>query len=158
MGKAPRTMSEIGDLALEVRRRWMAQGILGREISAAEVEALETRVGPLPSAFKSLLSLAGAQADDDEEGVLFWPPEEVCPAREVLSKEGYRLLGADDAIVIADYMQESWWYALWTRGEKRGQVFLVRGEWQEEPLDPIGDLAGFLVAYLFEPSRLYPPG
>lgn len=148
---------ELDDLALEVRRRWLARGILGRDISRVEVGELEARVGPLPSAFKSLLLIAGTQVDDDDEGVLFWPPEEVCPAREVLSKEGYRLVGAEDAIVIADYMEQSWWYALWIRGRERGNVFLVRGEWQEAPLDSIGNVAGFLRAYLFEPGRLYPP-
>lgn len=150
-------MVKTSDLALAVRERWLSEGVFDKDVTNSDVSELERRVGALPTAYKEFLLIAGTQADNDEEGFLFWPPQEVRPVREVVSEQGYDFAGDEEAIVIADYLQESWWYGLWTAESKRGEGFIVLGYQREKPMSSIGGLEQLLAAYLSGSSELYPP-
>ena len=149
-------MSNVAEYALEIRRRWIKAGLLGDEILNADIDRLEKRIGKLPSSYKSFLSTAGVQTDSDAEGYLFWPPVDVRSLREVSEALGYYASGKEAAVVIADYLQESWWYCLWIAGPNVGTVFLA-GLKESGATSAVGDMATFLEAYLCYSPSMYPP-
>ena len=61
-------------------------------------------------------------------------------------------------MIIADYLQESWWYAIWVAGPFSGHVSLVLGrDGDGNPEPPLGTFVDFLLAYLNDDASLYPP-
>jgi hypothetical protein len=147
--------SRLEHAAHAVRRYWIDGGVAGAAISAQEIAAAEARLGALPEAYRRFLAIAGSQRLDDDNFMRFWPPAELRSASDVLVGAG--CLAVPDAIVIADHMQESWWYVLFTGGPRAGLVALVLGGDPRDPQEPIGDLATFLEQYMADATALYPP-
>lgn len=106
------------------------------------------------SLFECFLHIAGVPSDDDKDGFLFWGPSLIRPVEDVMRDAQYDWKCAHRSVIIADYLQECWWYALWLDGPWAGRVSLVLG-CADEPAPVFGSLADFLRAYLDGDDRLY---
>ena len=152
-------MTDIAEVARSVRRRWLSQGLRVVPIEFEDLQALR-RSSPsgLPEAYEAFLRIAGLPQDEDSEGFRFWPPRQVRMTSDVLAEAGYACAQGDRSAVIADYLQESWWYCMWLEGPLRGHVSVVLGDARgRDPQPPLGTLADFLLAYLNDGAGLYPP-
>ena len=149
-------MGEVSDKVNSVRKRWNRAGVLGREIEMSEITSLERRIGSIPPSYKEFLLEVGRQDDDDEDGFFFWAPEAVSPVNVLFTENDIETCPVlEEAVVIADYLQESWYYVLWTQGPRTGQVGLATGK-DDEKRKPIGNLLAFLESYLVDSKALYP--
>jgi hypothetical protein len=146
----------IAAAARRVRAYWDQLGVSGGLYSPAEIEEAEVRLGRLPDEFKTFLATAGEQTSEDENGMLFWPPDRLRTAHEVLTEAGHPVDVSTQAIVIADHMQESWWYVLWIGGPRTGRVSLVLGGDPNDFKSQIAALDEFLNEYVADGSRLCP--
>lgn len=153
------TTAGIEHLAAQVRDRWTSQEITVSDVRPQAILELVRRFGPLPEPYTEFLRTAGVASNDDSEGFLFWGPEEVRSTAAALNDAGYPGVDlAASSIIFADYMQESWWYALWVDGPHLGCVSLVLGQGASEPPDlqpPVGTFLEFLAWYLADDERLY---
>lgn len=137
----------IGQSATEIRKLWENESVHGPEVLSSDIALLEQRVGGLCDAYKEFLLAAGTQLDNTDDGFLFWRIDDVRFANNVRSEYGlptHEFL--DGAIVVADYLQESWWYVLWTTGPNTSLVSLVTGT-KDETRKPIGNFCEFLKCY-----------
>ncbi len=145
------TMSEVIE---RVRRYWLAQGLTVNTVDPKSI-ALELH-GEMPAAYAELLRTVGVPNDEDVHGFRFWHPHEFRSARQVLTGADCPSDVPETWVIIADYLQESWWYAMDFAGADKGRVFLVLGS-AADPTAPIGDVSRFLQAYLDDDEILYPP-
>ena len=151
-------MAEVAAIAEQVREHWLAQGL---RVSSIETEALaevkRSRPEGIPEEYETFLRIAGLPHDEDRNGFRFWLLREVRATADVLGDAGYASDTAAPSVIIADYLQESWWYALWMAGPFMGHVSLVLGhESGKDPQPPLGTFMDFLLAYLSDDGRLYP--
>ena len=151
-------MAEVAEIAKQVREHWQAQGF---RVSSVEMEALaelkRSRTEGIPEEYETFLRIAGLPRDEDSNGFRFWLPREVRATMDVLGDAGYASDAVEPSVIIADYLQESWWYALWVAGPFMGHVSLVLGhEDGKDPQPPLGTFMDFLLAYLSDDARLYP--
>jgi hypothetical protein len=152
-------MAEVEVVAKEVRQRWLSQGLRPSSVKPEELVAL-SRLAPegVPKEYEAFLRIAGLPDDEDAAGFRFWRPTEVRVTSDVLHAAGYAIDAIERSVIIADYLQESWWYGLWLSGRFAGQVSLVLGQADgKDPQPPLGSFAEFLLAYLGDDVRLYPP-
>ncbi len=152
-------MDELAAVAERVRRHWLSQGLRVLPITPYELERLRSsRSARIPEEYEDFLRVAGLPDDEDREGFRFWSPIEVRATNDVLHNAGYASTAAEPSVIIADYLQESWWFALWVDGPFRGHVSLVLGSGDgRDPQPPLGTFVDFLLAYLGDDERLYPP-
>jgi len=152
-------MAEVAVLAKEVRQHWLSQGLRVSSVKPEELaELTRSRLAGIPEEYEAFLRVAGLPDDEDGAGFRFWLPREVRATSHVLGESGYGSEGAEPSVIIADYLQESWWYGLWLAGPFAGQVSLVLGnEAGKDPQPPLGTFVDFLLAYLNDDVRLYPP-
>jgi len=150
-------MTGVATLAIRVREHWLSHGLGVSPVPSAELTELKRRRPEgIPEAYEEFLLIAGLPAGDDEQGFRFWLPREVAATRDVLEASGYRSNATESSLIIADYLQESWWYALWLAGPFRGSVSLVLGvENGTDPQPPLGTFNEFLFAYLNDDAILY---
>ncbi len=145
----------INETLKRIKERWKQSAVLGRQDQSIAIAKLEQRVGQLPPPYKEFLTVAGEQTDDDTEGFLFWKAEDVIMAKEFFSQNSIGFNSVfEGAIIIADYLQESWYYVLWVGGNRIGHVGLVSGVGDAER-KTIGDFSEFLECYLLDSSALY---
>lgn len=152
-------MAGVEAAAKGVRRRWLLQGIRVSSVEPDELVSM-TRLAPhgVPTEYETFLRVAGVPDDEDAAGFRFWRPTEVRATGDVLRAAGYVIDAADRSVIIADYFQESWWYCLWLSGTLAGCMSLVLGESNgHDPQPPLGTFEEFLIAYLDDDVRLYPP-
>jgi hypothetical protein len=171
--------AELIAVAMEVRQHWLSQGLPLFPVSATQLEDLHRSfLEGLPEEYETFLRVAGLH-QDGQEMVRFWKPHEIRRSSDVVreadehnarvsrNKEQpprnphhervFRTL--DQSLVIADYMQESWWYALWISGPSRGLVSYVGGYTDgRDPAPVLGTLVEFLQAFMKDDERLGPPG
>jgi hypothetical protein len=111
----------------------------------------------IPEEYEAFLRIAGLPDDEDGAGFRFWLPHEVRATSDVLREAVGSACHAEHSVIIADYLHESWWYALWLTGPLRGQVSLVLGAADgKDPRPPLGALVDFLLAYMNDDEHLYP--
>jgi hypothetical protein len=152
-------MAEVATIAARVREHWLSHGLLVSPVKSDEIAVLK-RMRPegIPEAYEAFLRIAGLPDGEDPEGFRFWLPREVRTTRDVLGEAGYDSNASEPSVIIADYLQESWWYALWLTGPFTGSVSLVLGHKDgNDPQPPLGTFADFLLAYLRDDARLYAP-
>ncbi len=144
---------------MQVRQHWLDQGLRVLPVAMDEaVEAWRSLPGMPPEEYEVFLRTAGLPADEDAQGFRFWLPRELRSTADVLRSAGYESDATEASVIFADYLQESWWYALWMSGPWRGGVSLVLGTRSgKDPQLPLGSLEEFLEAYLKDDERLYPP-
>lgn len=150
-------MAEVATVAARVREHWLSHGLLVSPVSSDELAALK-RMGPegIPEAYEVFLRVAGVPNGEDREGFRFWLPREIRATHDVLGEAGYDSNVSELSVIIVDYLQESWWYALWLTGPFTGSVSLVLGhEDGNDPQAPLGTFVDFLLAYLGDDARLY---
>jgi hypothetical protein len=152
-------MAEVAAVAEKVRQHWLSQGLRVSPVKPEELEALRrSRPDRIPEDYEAFLRIAGLPEDEDGEGFRFWLPNEVRATHDVLGEARYASDAVEPSVIIADYLQESWWYALWLAGPFRGHVSLVLGHADgRDPQPPLGTFVDFLLAYLNDEARLYPP-
>lgn len=152
-------MADVNTLAMSVRERWLSQGLRVASVDLDDLVELRTRApSGIPGEYETFLRVAGLPAEDDQAGFRFWAPRDVRPTRDVLAEAGYATGDGERSVIIADYFQESWWYALWLTGPFAGRVSLVLGDRVgRDPQPPLGTFAEFLLAYLHDDPSLYPP-
>ena len=122
-----RKRPEIDLVSRKMAQHWRSQGLHGGSIPNIEIRILEKEFGRLPPAYKRFLKVAGSQIDGDENGYWLWPPADILHnSRRFLDDMGSSNL-AEDCIIIGDYLQYCWFYALWITGPESGQVFCVDG-------------------------------
>jgi hypothetical protein len=163
-GEDSGAMAQIEIVAQAIRKRWLSQGLWVRALKPHELEVLR-QLSPdgVPADYEAFLRVAGVLESEDRVGIRFWLPKEVRATREVLADAGLASNSAWPSVIIADYMEESWWYALWIGGPFRGQVSLALGDSLlgdaevKDPQAPLGTLVDFLLAYMSDDARLYPP-
>lgn len=107
----------VAELALAIRR---VEGVApNRGATLDEVIATETRLGsPLPSELKQLVKVMDGcegETPPNQSWTTLWPLRRWRAVGESGSTGDYA-----QAIVFADYCQESWWYAFESSSE--GQV------------------------------------
>jgi hypothetical protein len=151
-------MEQIAIAAQEVRQHWLAQRLRIEAVSAEDLNKLRLLcLDGRWAEYETFLRVAGLAVDDDRQGIRFWSPHEVRRYGDVLSTDDASRANAQVAVIIADYLQEAWWYCLWLTGPVAGQVSLVLGDKTgNDPRPPIGSLAEFLRAYTNEAPSLYP--
>jgi hypothetical protein len=152
-------MAEVAAVAKEVRQHWLSQGLRVSSVEPEELAELR-RLRPegIPEEYEAFLRIAGLPDDEDGAGFRFWLPKEVRATSDVLSEAGHGSDATEPSVIIADYLQESWWYGLWLAGPFTGRVSLVLGhEDGRDPQPPLGTFVDFLLAYLNDDVRLYPP-
>ena len=151
-------MAGVAEVAEKVRQHWLSQGLRISQVKPEELAELRRSLpGGTPEEYEAFLRLAGLPSDEDTEGFRFWLPSEVRATRDVLGEAGYRSDATEPSVIIADYLQQSWWYGLWLAGPFRGSVSLVLGsERGRDPQRPLGTFVDFLLAYLNDNARLYP--
>lgn len=153
-------MAEVKSLAEQVRQHWLSQGLRTSPLTPEDLTKLrQSHPDGIPEAYETFLRFAGLPSDEDSEGFRFWSPREVRATRDVLGEAGYKIEAEEAAasVIIADYLQESWWYALWLAGPYRGCVSLVLGRANgQDPQPPLGTFLEFLLAYLHDDGRMYP--
>lgn len=154
----PRSMAEMSTVSKNVRQHWLAQGLRISAVPADQLDEFRQRFPRgIPQDYTTFLSIAGLPDDEDAEGFRFWPLREVRSTRVVLQDAGYGSDVSACSVIIADYLQESWWYCLWLDGPAVGQVSAVWGTRDgNDPQPPLGTLASFLRLYLDDDERLYP--
>jgi hypothetical protein len=157
MERIPPAMGEVVALANEVRQHWLSQGLLVSPVELDELSALQrSQPEGIPEEYLAFFRIAGLPANDDQDGFRFWLPKEVRVTRDVLGEAGYGTDGKDASVIIADYLQESFWYALWLTGPFAGCVSLALGSKDgKDPQPPLGTFVEFLLAYLGDDERLY---
>lgn len=144
------TKSMIVDLARKVRGRWL--------LSDLKVTDLEVPEGcPLLGCgdeYLLFLLHAGVLDDNDDQYFRFWKLAEIRTTSEALGEVDEPGSLAVDSLIIADHLQESWWYGLGVAGRLKGRVFLVPGSIVDPP--PVSwTLVEFLEAYLSDDESLY---
>lgn len=152
-------MAEVAAVAEKVRQHWLSQGLRVSPVKPDDLAELR-RLRPegMPEEYEAFLRIAGLPDAEDGEGFRFWLPSELRATSDVLGEAGYGSDAAELSVIVADYLQESWWYGLWVTGPFRGQVSLVLGdEGGRDPQPPLGTFVDFLLAYLKDDARLYPP-
>lgn len=152
-------MAEVTDLATRLRLHWRSQGLRILQQHPSDVAIAESVVGcRLPEDYVSFLCEVGLPECDDSEGFRFWRPNELRHVQSVLRDAGYASDAIHPAIVFADCMQESWWFALWLSGPNLGLVSLALGTSSgQDPQPPMGTFQNFLQSYLNDEAILYPP-
>jgi len=146
---------------LEVRAHWLSHKIQISEASIQDLDAFSRWSLESPAiAYADLFRVAGIPSDCDREGFRFWRPDEIRLTGEVLQNDAGCTGNLDtNSVIVADYLQECWWYCLWISGQYAGSVSIVLGD---EKLDmiraPRWTLEGFLRAYLDDDPTLYPLG
>jgi hypothetical protein len=152
-------MAEIAIVANEVRRHWLSQGLQVSPVTQEEFAVLrQLQPEGRWEEYEAFLRVAGLPHAEDREGVRFWLPREVRPSIDVLADARCRYSAVYPSVIFADYLQESYWYGLWLDGPCAGSVSLVLGIVDgEAPLPPVGSFVDFLLAYLTNDSRMYPP-
>lgn len=155
------TMAGLKEIALEVRARWVSQKL---QVSEATPQGLDLfsrweLESPAP-AYADFFRVAGVPNDCDREGFRFWGPDELRLTGEVLRRDPRRTGNFDtNSLIIADYLQECWWYCLWISGRYAGRVSIVLGDEHAGTIRaPRWSLEGFLRAYLADDPSLYPHG
>ena len=150
-------MAGVTDSAERVRRHWARQGLGVKPLSVEDLRRLAA-LSPegMPHEYEKFLRSVGLPTHQDSAGFRFWWPHEIRPTDQVLADAGCPASAPSPSVIVADYLQECWWFALWLAGPYRGQVSLVSGR-DDGPLPPIGSVGDFLEAYLADDSRLYPP-
>ncbi len=148
-------MAKIIELAKKVSEYWLSHGVDTQGVTSEEIEKTEKRVGSLPESYKDFIFRSGIPKTEDSNGIYFWSLGDLVRADHLLSKAGYEISLKDELVVIADYMQESWWYGLWLTGEDYGRVSLILGGDINDPQEPIGDFQHFLQCYLNDSAEIY---
>ena len=145
-------MGPVVDRWSNVHAYWAMCGMsLTKYTPAQVIEKSRT----LPPDYADLLR-SGIALDEDPNGFRFWSLDEIAPTEEVLRRAGYDVY-YNDTIIVADYMQESWWYCLWHRGPFSGHVSLVVGTSEgNDPQPPLGSITQFLSLYVIDSAELYP--
>lgn len=140
-------MAEVAAVAKAVRQHWLSQGLRVSFVDPNELVALKrSRSEGIPEEYEAFLRIAGLPDDEDRVGFRFWSPKEVCATSEVLRQTGYLHVATESSLVIADYLQESWWYGLWSTGRFTGHVSLVLGQTRGvDPQPPLGSFVDFLL-------------
>jgi hypothetical protein len=113
----------------------------------------------LPQWFFDFHSLVGVMADGDREGFYFWKPRDCVFPEDYLTRRcGERCSFSipNSCVVFADYLQESWWYGLWTSGPWTDLVSPIWGADGDNVSTPIGTFAEFIELYLSDSPTLYP--
>ena len=147
--------TRLEELTSAVRQRWLSDRLGIVNVSPAEIEAVEQRIGgPLPSEHRFVLENAGVPAAQDGLGFRFWHPSEFKLGASSRKTEGGRI-GNGTAYIFADYLDESWWFAISFAGPSRGMVFRELGDETSAPEPPIGDICTFLSAYIEDNVALY---
>jgi hypothetical protein len=145
--------------AHQIRQRWLSQGVPTSQVTPDDLAAIRTAFrAEIPADYESFLEIAGSQDGHDKDQYRFWHPREIRPTSDVLRDAGYPSNATELSIVIADYMQESWWFSLWLTGPWAGQVSLALGLCDgSDPQPPIASFDDFLELYMRDDGRLYPP-
>lgn len=150
-------MAEVELVATQVREHWLSHGLLVVPVKSEDLAALRQWRPGIPGDYEAFLRIAGLPSSDDPDGFRFWLPQEVRPTRDVLQDAGYESDESESSVIIADYLQESWWYGLWLTGPFTGCVSLVLGHGRgKDPQPPLGTFMDFLLAYMQDDARLYP--
>lgn len=151
-------MAELEDALEQVRQHWRSQGLRSSCVDETDLAELrQRRTAGLAAEYETFLRSVGVPDSEDRESFRFWPPAEVRETRDVLADAGYRCVSDERSVIIADYLQESWWYALWLDGPFKGSVSLVLGRDDGmDPQPPLGPFVDFLFAYVRDDQRLYP--
>ena len=143
---------DLDKLIPSIQRHWLDQGLTIVNVSSAEIEAAERRLGsPIPMPHRLLLTKAGIAETQDNLGYRFWHPSEFKPAK---------IFGGGDAegqyarYVFADYLDESWWFAISQARTTPGVVFRELGD-EMFTSEALGDLSTFVAAYVADDLRLY---
>lgn len=148
----------IARAAGKVRQHWEAQGLRVCATSESDIVALRRRLrAEIPLEYEIFVRLVGLPDQDDSNGFRMWALHEIRPTRDVLRDAGYEYNAADTSVVIADYLQQSWWYVLWLDGPRQGCVSLALGTKDgSDPQPPFGTFLDFLDAYTEDNENLYP--
>lgn len=149
--------TQLAALAEEMRRHWSGAGLSLAAIDEDEILATERRLGTaLPTEYRSFLKLAGIPSDQDTLGFHFWQPNAFQLTTEVVPSSEQDLGQGRTSVVFADYLDESWWYVIWTAGDHSGMISRALGtEHGPDPEDPLGTLETFCRAYLSDDKVLY---
>ncbi|NTX07346.1 hypothetical protein [Myxococcus sp. CA040A] len=145
-----RAMAAITNIATQVRQHWLERHLNVQPVAMKDVaDAWRSLPGVLPEEYEAFLRIAGLPTDDDSRGFRFWLPEELRATADVLRDAGYGCNATEASVIFADYLQQSWWYALWVSGPWKGYVSLVLGLYSgNDPQFPLGSLEDFLLAYI----------
>jgi|GEM_PF-6830409 len=143
-------MAEITDIATQVRQHWLKRYMDVQPVVMKElVDAWRSLPGGLPEEYEAFLRTAGLPTDADIRGFRFWLPEELRSTADVLRDAGYGCNATEASVIFADYLHQSWWYALWVSGPWKGYVSLVLGTRNgDDPRFPLGTLEEFLLGYI----------
>ncbi|WP_338863651.1 hypothetical protein [Myxococcus stipitatus] len=143
-------MATIIEVAKQVRQYWLDAGLEVHPVAMDEVfEAWRALPGALPKEYEEFLRVAGLPTDEDALGFRFWLPNELRATVDVLRAAGADSHATEASVIIVDYFQESWWYALWVSGPWAGFVSIVLGTRNgSDPQFPLGTLEEFLLAYI----------
>jgi hypothetical protein len=139
-----------------LRAHWESQGLVASCIDLARVAQLRARHQGLAEPYLALLLEVGVPAGDDRQGFRFWQPPELLETSIVLATAGYKCHSKHRSLIVADYLQESWWYAIWLEGPWLGMVSRALGtSTGDDPVPPLGTFTDFVRAYLADDARLY---
>lgn len=96
----------MNELARDVRLFWEQQGLLRKTVSRDEIQNAERRLGRFPEDYRTFLLEAGINVEPGTAWIRFWSPDELRRTSQVVEND------STYSIIIADYMDESWWYTL----------------------------------------------
>lgn len=152
-------MAGLTEIATQVRQHWLKQSLRVLPVAKeALADAWRSLPGTPPEEYETFLRTAGLPTDEDAQGFRFWLPQELRATSDVLRDAGYGCNATEASVVFADYLQESWWYALWVSGPWKGYVSLVLGTKSgNDPQFPLASLEEFLLAYIKDDEELLCP-
>lgn len=138
----------------KVRLKWRSESVVLRPPAPSEaLHAFERdHAISLPTSLRSLLLLADGYEPDckDEDGFRFLSMAEYTPPRRhVLATDL-----PDTCIVVVDYLDWSWGYAVECGDNRHGAVFMI-GTANGRPWPVASSFEEFLELYLRDDSRLY---
>jgi hypothetical protein len=137
------------DLYRSVRRYWIGAGL---RPSTPDLAGPRKRGVSVPADYERFVGIAGVPVKEDSNGFLFWQPDALRRVVDALDDVDHPDASDNQAIVFADYLQESWLYAL-SHDDGESDVLIVRGA--VYPHHRIGTFREFLTWYLEDNERLY---
>lgn len=144
-------MGPIEEISLVIREMWIGQGLFDGFYSAERIISAAGRFGSLPVEYMSFVETAGMQRDSDSSGFRFWHLDEV-------RLDSPNFDGDADPkcnLIIADYLQESWWYGISFSSSAQITAIPITGRVETPKHDPISFLE-FLRRYAYDSELLMP--